>query len=46
MLGSDPRPERVDGLVEFVEQNGGRIDTNVATALVAVIAALPEYQLC
>ncbi|MCA9284685.1 MAG: DUF1800 domain-containing protein [Phycisphaerales bacterium] len=46
MLGSDPRPERVDGLVAFVERNGGRIDTNVATALVAVIAAFTEYQLC
>jgi len=45
-LGSEPRPERVDRLIRFVEETGGSIDNDRMIAVLALIAAMPEYQLC
>ena len=40
-----PHPQRVDRLVEFVEARGGRMDNAMLVALLALITAMPEYQL-
>ncbi len=37
--------QRVDSLVEFVEGRGGRLDNAMLVALLALITAMPEYQL-
>ncbi|MHC4948858.1 MAG: DUF1800 domain-containing protein [Planctomycetota bacterium] len=45
-LGREPHAERVRTLVDFVQDRGGRIHNDVLVALLALIAAMPEYQLC
>jgi uncharacterized protein (DUF1800 family) len=45
-LGTQPHPERVQTLVKFVNENGGTIDKPMLIALLSLIAAMPEYQLC
>ncbi len=45
-LGVDPRPQRVETLLRFVEDAGGRIDNAVLIGLLSLIGAMPEYQLC
>ena len=45
-LGSDPHPQRVEALVKFTKDHGGRLDNNMLIALLSLITAMPEYQLC
>jgi uncharacterized protein (DUF1800 family) len=45
-LGTQPHEERVQTLVKFVNDNGGVIDKPMLVALLSLIAAMPEYQLC
>ena len=44
-LAGSVHPQRVDRLVEFVEARGGRMDNAMLVALLALITAMPEYQL-
>ena len=44
-LAGAPTDARVDTLLEFVNDAGGRVTKGVVTGLLALIAALPEYQL-
>jgi uncharacterized protein (DUF1800 family) len=46
VLGREPHEARVSTLVAFVKANGGRIDNNMLIALLSLITAMPEYQLC
>ena len=45
-LSSEPQPQRIDALTAFVESRGGRLDNTMLTALMCLITAMPEYQLC
>lgn len=45
-LGAEPHAERVETLVGFVNDRGGRLDNTMLVALLSLITALPEYQLC
>jgi len=45
-LGREPLPDRVATLTTFVEGHGGRLDNDMIIALLALITAMPEYQLC
>ena len=45
-LAGPPYPQRVETLVEFVEARGGRMDRAMLVALLSLITAMPEYQLC
>lgn len=45
-FGTEPHPDRRTALVQFVEQHGGRIDNDMMIALLSLITAMPEYQLC
>jgi hypothetical protein len=45
-LGRDPEPQRVRTLVDFVASHGGRVSNDMMIALLALITAMPEYQLC
>ena len=45
-LGTQPHPTRIQTLTEFVSQRGGRVDNDMLIALLSLIAAMPEYQLC
>ena len=38
-------PQRIDRLVDFVQSRGGRLDNAMLVALLALITAMPEYQL-
>lgn len=46
MLGSEPAPARLDTLVDFIESTGGPLDNDRLVATLALIGAMPEYQLC
>ena len=45
-FGTQPDPERVATLSEFVESHGGSITNDMVIALLALITSMPEYQLC
>jgi uncharacterized protein (DUF1800 family) len=45
-LGTQPHAERIETLVQFVEDHGGKIDNDMLVALLSLITAMPEYQLC
>ncbi|MHC4219372.1 MAG: DUF1800 domain-containing protein [Planctomycetota bacterium] len=45
-LAAEPPPQRIDALSEFVESRGGRLDNTMLIALMCLITAMPEYQLC
>ena len=45
-LAAEPQPQRIDSLAEFVESRGGRLDNTMLIALMCLITAMPEYQLC
>ena len=45
-LAGPPHPKRVESLVSFVESRGGRLDNAMLIALLSLITAMPEYQLC
>ncbi len=45
-LGTEAQPERVESLVRFVNARGGRLDNSMLIAVLALITAMPEYQLC
>jgi uncharacterized protein (DUF1800 family) len=45
-LGAEPNRERVATLEKFVEERGGRLTNDMLIALLALITAMPEYQLC
>ncbi len=45
-LAGEPHPQRVASLVAFVESRGGRLDNPMLIALLSLITAMPEYQLC
>ncbi|MCP3903858.1 MAG: DUF1800 domain-containing protein [Planctomycetes bacterium] len=46
LLGTEAHEKRLQTLLEFVERSGGRIDAPTLVGLLALIAAMPEYQLC
>jgi uncharacterized protein (DUF1800 family) len=46
MLGGEPTPDKMRTLVGFIEGHGGRVTPDVVTGTLALIAAMPEYQLC
>jgi uncharacterized protein (DUF1800 family) len=45
-LPVEPHPERRAELVAFASRGGGNIDNDRVLALLALISALPEFQLC
>ncbi len=47
-LGRAPSEDRVAILVDFIRRNGSehRLDNNTFIAVLSLIAAMPEYQLC
>jgi hypothetical protein len=45
-LAGEPHPQRIDGLAGFAESRGGRLDNAMLIALMCLITAMPEYQLC
>ena len=45
-LAAEPQPQRIDSLAQFVESRGGRLDNTMLIALMCLITAMPEYQLC
>ncbi len=45
-LGAEPQEDRVGPLVEFAVRHGGKFDTTLLIALLSLITAMPEYQLC
>ncbi|UCD74599.1 MAG: DUF1800 domain-containing protein, partial [Phycisphaerales bacterium] len=45
-LGARPHPQRVETLVKFVEDQGGTLNNDMLVGMLALISAMPEYQLC
>jgi uncharacterized protein (DUF1800 family) len=45
-LGPNPAPERLRVLNGFVESTGSRVTSDTVTGMLALITAMPEYQLC
>jgi len=45
-LGSEPTPQRLHTLDAFIESTGARVNTDSVTGMLALITAMPEYQLC
>lgn len=45
-LGTQPHPDRIDTLVKYVNDNGGELNNETLIAVLSLIAAMPEYQLC
>jgi len=46
MLGAEPHEARVAEIESFIESCGGRLENSVLVGALALIAAMPEYQLC
>lgn len=46
ILVREPLPQRVDELIRFVKDCGGIDSNNALIALLSLITAMPEYQLC
>jgi len=46
MLGVAPAAERREQVLAFLRERGNRIDTDRIIALLCLISAMPEYQLC
>ncbi len=46
MLGTVPAPERREEVRAFLRERGNRIDRDRLLALLCLISAMPEYQLC
>lgn len=46
VLVREPLPRRVDELVTFIKDHGGITSNNALIALLSLITAMPEYQLC
>lgn len=45
-LGSEPQIERIETLEKFVASRGNQLTNDMIIGLLALIAAMPEYQLC
>jgi len=45
-LGGEPSAARRETLVSFLNEHGGRITPDSLTGVLALITAMPEYQLC
>lgn len=45
-LPTEPHPDRRTALVSFANQGGGTINNDRMLALLSLVSALPEYQLC
>lgn len=45
-LGCEPTPARLRTLDTFVESTGARVNADTVTGMLALITAMPEYQLC
>jgi uncharacterized protein (DUF1800 family) len=45
-LGTQPHASRVQTLTKFVNDRGQEVDNETLIALLSLIAAMPEYQLC
>ena len=45
-LGGEPHRDRVRTIVEHVQRRGGRFDNATIIDVLALITAMPEYQLC
>ncbi len=45
-LASEPHTERRQALAQFLQERGGPVDNDRILALLSLITALPEYQLC
>ncbi|MGI9013489.1 MAG: DUF1800 domain-containing protein [Phycisphaerales bacterium] len=46
ILGADPPPERTRALLQFAQSHAGPLDNDMIVALLSLITAMPEYQLC
>jgi hypothetical protein len=44
-LNAEPHPQRTETLVRFIDSCGGRLDNDVLVGVLALITAMPEYQL-
>jgi hypothetical protein len=45
-LAVPPHEQRVQTLVAFVREHGGKIDNRMLVGLMTLITAMPEYQVC
>jgi hypothetical protein len=45
-LGREPHEDRVSELMSYVESNNNKLNNEVVIGLLALITAMPEYQLC
>lgn len=45
-LGAEPESQRVRTLTDFVSSNGNRVTNDMIIAMLSLITAMPEYQLC
>ncbi len=45
-LGGEPSASRLDTIMKFTAEHGGQITPPVLTGALALITAMPEYQLC
>ena len=45
-LGRRPLPQRREALLAFAQSRGGAVDNELVIALLCLITAVPEYQLC
>jgi uncharacterized protein (DUF1800 family) len=45
-LAGEPHPQRIENLTRFAEARGGRLDNAMIIAVMCLITAMPEYQLC
>jgi uncharacterized protein (DUF1800 family) len=45
-LATEPHPQRVQQLVEFVESRKRAMDNNMLLGVMCLVGAMPEYQLC
>ena len=45
-LGRKPHKHRIGALVDHVKSRGGRLNEKILIELLALITAMPEYQLC
>jgi uncharacterized protein (DUF1800 family) len=45
-LGREPHADRMNALIAFIRQHGNRIDNDRLIGAVALMTAMPEYQLC
>lgn len=45
-LNAEPHPQRIETVMRFIDSRGGGLDNDILIAILALITAMPEYQLC